>query len=463
MQKFLFCFVFNRLKHASYKGIDGFRLAYRLLNPAGGELLHKEMEAMLPAFLDFTRLSDDDAEQAFNDRIQFRRLCTCSLQGVYEKIIQEVGTGRRYEHVIATATPHCIDRVRLRTIETFDLDEVYAPGFEQIPFALPPEVGLRSWKRLRRIARRLSFFAFFDMSLHAYVWFWQVFERALRYTVLSNCLGTLYFFDVYTPAFHLLAEYCSYYLPEHEIVYFVEEQMPYHYLRYSQIKGTLVVSSDIQKEQAELLHQRGWLLANKFMTYGPDIPTHPQDPKRTEAVYDIGFISSGEWARRFGRQQVRAEEYELVRAGEFLDNQLARTATSVLDVVLKYAQAHDLSVCIYPHPYERLLLKQDIRPPWFAFVDNESVYMDRHESSNSEETVKEAFVSVSSQSTLTLKRLEQGYRNSFQGGYGFPNTDADFMDTLGKYCSYYFATLDELCDKLEGVFYADAPRSSSLI
>ena len=448
-------FVFNWSRRHSFQGLDVFKMFFHWMNPSGGRFVQDEMNLLLPYHGHYSALDDDSWEIYIYDRRFFRQLCDKRLYELRSQIIAERGVGSYYEHLIAAAAPEHLKSIRQRLKCALEVADAYAPGNEDRPFALALNTRFGSDRRIRLITWLTSRLAYLDFSCRSYSWLWMTIEPALRYSLLEPCIGTFYFFSTYTPAVQLLVGFCSYQFKDHNIVVFAEEQLPYIYLRYMKVRGTLVFDSNLMYTQAKLLQQYGYLVGNKILGYNLSSIETPQDPSRKEAGFDIGFISSGEWARRFGRQELQPEEYDLIRKGEFLNEPEVKAAESLLTAVLCYAQDHGLTVCIYPHPYERILQQAGIDAPWLSKIDLRTVFWDSGYEKSSEETVQRSYVTVSYQSTLTFKRIEQGYKHSLQAGYGYPSAEQLFMDTLGQYRSFFFSDDDELYRKLDILFSTD--------
>jgi hypothetical protein len=128
----------------------------------------------------------------------------------------------------------------------------------------------------------------------------------------------------------------------------------------------------------------------------------------------------------------------------YADNPFTAKTTEILDTMASMARDNGWRFKIYPHPFERSLLRdQGIEPPYMHLVDGKNIFFDTV-GEDSRALMGEAIVAVSLQSTLIFERLDAGYQYSYV--YHWDDLSRDVFDPVaaGPFADRCFENMDEL-------------------
>lgn len=228
---------------------------------------------------------------------------------------------------------------------------------------------------------------------------------------------------------------------------FLTGTTPLHpFFRYAHLRIPIVLSSRAQVPEFEHYRSVGEARYSEPILAGNEFALDFDAIESREPTCDIGYYSSGEWARVGGR--IRAEDFEAVRRGAYLDNPLWRSAAEIMEHLAALSRERGWTLVIYPHPLERQLLDAGIEMPYAHLIDGETVRFDRGDAS-SRMKLYEPRAAVSALSTAIWERIELGLGCSFV--YAFPDSGLDIVDpvALGEFAECIFASFDELDARLD--------------
>ena len=135
--------------------------------------------------------------------------------------------------------------------------------------------------------------------------------------------------------------------------------------------------------------------------------------------------------------------------GQFASNVYAKKADELVRALADYAADRGHSLRIYPHPYERQLLRQGVELPYADLIDPPRVTIDT-DGADSRQRIYEPRVAVSLQSSFIWERLDLGLDASFIFSFGDPELDAFNPESLGQYAKNVFSDVDGLRTLLDG-------------
>lgn len=326
--------------------------------------------------------------------------------------------------------------------------------------ARPPIRRTGSALRWRCLGVALALLALLDFSSARYTYLADALLEIQIYARVANSTHRLFVFHLYSHIHYLLATY----LVRHTDVQVIA--IPFGCLLWSRMRLTHIPVSmgltlDVQMEEARYLMgtegfaPRDIRRVGGFRVYNPRESDEAASPN--EGHYDIGFVSSGDWARRAADDQAWAsEEIESVRQRAHAENERARLSDELLRDVVGYARSRGLTVRIYPHPYERRLIRHhDVQPPWLKYLEPGVVTWDDSDARTSDESIREAKVAVSVLSSLILYRLEDGFDQSYIYDFHADGLQLLNREALGKYARNVFSSFDELKQSLDAYFGAE--------
>ncbi len=237
----------------------------------------------------------------------------------------------------------------------------------------------------------------------------------------------------------------------------VHQSMPlYGNQRLLHVPVTAVVTSRVNVPEAEYFRNSGEFRAETIL-YRPgyfvdERPVAVRDESRP--LYDLGFFSSGDWAREDGLY--RARDIEAVRAGRYRGSVYERCAEEVLRWLAEYAATQRRTLRIYLHPYERELLNEHgIWPPYSGLADGEYISMDV-QPGHSRGGFFEVDVAIALRSSTIWQRLDLGLERSFMYAFEDPEVGNMLPESLGAFRHNVFGTADELFCKLDACFSGDS-------
>jgi len=304
-----------------------------------------------------------------------------------------------------------------------------------------PAGGRGPWIRWYWLGVAASLLALTDWSPRRYRWLGGL---LLDVQSLARALpGTrkAYVFSLHDRRPYLIATF----LAKHsgaEVVPVFQNIPLYRNCRYFHLELPVVLTSRVNIPEVAYYAAQGIFRATESVYRAGEYvaDTHGLDP--AQATYDVGFFSSGEWARVGGLYQTK--DVEAIRRGELADNVYARTAETLLAALAHHVRARGRTLRIYPHPFERRLMSEHgIEPPYAGLEDGETVTVDR-EGGDSRGKVYEPRVAVSLQSSFVWERLDLGLDDTFVYAFADQELNAFLPESLGAYQANVFRDEDEM-------------------
>ena len=285
-----------------------------------------------------------------------------------------------------------------------------------------------------------------DWSERRYSWLGGALVEMQLFKRLEPELARVYVFILYDRRQYLLLTF----LARHTrlTVTAVYQNIPLaRNCRHLHVHVPVVLTSKVNLSEVGYYRAQGSFLP-ATVTYASQrlaLETHDLQPH--EPLYDIGYYSSGEWARREGLYQVA--DAPAIRRGEFAGNPFARAAAAQIEALASYAHREHRTLRIYPHPLERRLMREGIRAPYAALADGATVTIDAGGETNSRRTVYDARVAVSLQSSFIWERLDLGLDDSFLHEFADPAMNVFERASLGPYAANVCRGVDELIAKVD--------------
>lgn len=300
--------------------------------------------------------------------------------------------------------------------------------------------------------------AFLDFGERRYQWWGMVLADVQAYVRVIGELETVYCFGLYDRRPYALAAYLAQHTRVRVVL--VYQNIPlYRNCRHLHLRVPAVLTSRVNLPEAEYFRTQGLFRPSEIIYKSQEFALDFADLEPSAPVVDIGFFSSGEWARTGGLYQ--SDDAEAIRVGAFADNEYARTSETIAEALAVYAREHGLTLRIYPHPLERRLKAEEaIEPPYATLVDGRTVTIDESGES-SRRKIYEPRVAVSLQSSFIWERLDLGLDASFIYEWGDAEKNPFLREGLGPYADNLFRDADELAAKLDRVFAPESRRTPS--
>ena len=325
-------------------------------------------------------------------------------------------------------------------------------------------LGREAWRRPRRRAAAAwwlwwlrgvgwALLGLADWSERRYAWLGGALVDMQLFKRLEGELDQVYVFALYDRRQYLLLTF----LARHTrlTVTAVYQNIPLaRNCRHLHVAVPVVLTSKVNLCEVDYYRAQGsfWPLKVTYASQEYALDTHDLAPHAP--LYDIGYYSSGEWARREGLYQVRATDVERVRRGDFADNPYARAAADQLAALAAYARKEQRTLRIYPHPLERGFMRDGIAPPYATLADGDSVSIDGGSDATSRHTIYEARVAVSLQSSFIWERLDLGLDDSFLHEFPDPAMNVFERAALGRYARNVCPGSDDLMAKVDAALRA---------
>lgn len=210
--------------------------------------------------------------------------------------------------------------------------------------------------------------------------------------------------------------------------------------------------SKIQEEEWSYYRKKGEVLAKTEVYIGSGDICEFVDDQNMKEIVDIGFFSTGYWARSKTGQRVGT-------LGQIDNNKKQGNVgyeyeKRIFLTILDYAKEHNLSVKYYPHPYEREIWRAyGLLPPLSEYVDDITVFCDDMELQNSHKALGEPVVAVSGFSSSIFQRIDRGYKYNLLLQFDRIIGEKMFeIDSMGSYKDIFFIDMDELIFKLRRIW-----------
>jgi hypothetical protein len=287
-----------------------------------------------------------------------------------------------------------------------------------------------------------------DWSERRYTWLGGALVDMQLFKRLEGELGQIYLFAFYDRRQYLLLTF----LARHTQVTAtaVYQNIPLaRNCRHLHVEVPVVLTSKVNLSEVDYYRSQGSFrpLTVTYASQEYALDTH--DLERHAPLYDIGYYSSGEWARRDGLYQARPGDLERVRRGDFADNPYARAAAAQIAALAGYARKEHRTLRLYPHPLERALMRGGIAPPYAGLTDGVAVTIDDSDQETSRHTVYDARVAVSLQSSFIWERLDLGLDDSYLHEFADRAMNPFERAALGRYAENVCSSSDELIAKVD--------------
>ncbi len=216
---------------------------------------------------------------------------------------------------------------------------------------------------------------------------------------------------------------------------------------------TIILSSKMQLVQFNYLCNIGWIkIINAKVEIAESLFIMHHNDFPREIKYDLGFFSSGEWARRNGL--FRGDNLAEIGKNISNSNELAKLSESILEFLVPFALKNKLKLKIYLHPYEReLITHYKIFPPFYKYIDNTNIF-NSDLSSNSISNLFEIQLSIITISSILFDRDAYDLDSLFFVNENINGmlTDVFYQKKYFPNSSNHFSNLEELENGLINYF-----------
>lgn len=287
-----------------------------------------------------------------------------------------------------------------------------------------------------------------DWSAQRYTWLGGALVDMQLFKRLEGELDQVYLFGFYDRRQYLLLTFLARHT--HITATAVYQNVPLaRNCRHLHVEVPVVLTSRVNLSEVDYYRERGSFrpLSVTYASQEYALDTHDLAPHAP--LYDIGYYSSGEWARREGLYQAGPDDLERVRHGEFADNPYARAADTQIAALVAYAHKEHRTLRIYPHPLERGLMRAGVALPYAGLADGVDVSIDDGGEATSRRTIYDTRVAVSLQSSFIWERLDLGLDDSYLHEFPDPAMNVFERAALGRYAGNVCATSDELIAKVD--------------
>ncbi|MDR1775068.1 MAG: hypothetical protein LBS17_01190 [Actinomycetes bacterium] len=223
---------------------------------------------------------------------------------------------------------------------------------------------------------------------------------------------------------------------------------------WSQVRGTTVLVSEFQMQQAANLHSKGLFASGDYRLIdqqkylqGLGDATLVKRPIR----YDIGFISSGIWARPAHADRAEPHHFQQMKEGTFVPRPDAGYEMELFRFLISFAEKRRLSLALYLHPYEKQVIEMGVTSPWERMDGVGTRFVIPEYGQSSVECIAETRVQISVISTLIWKCIDFGMTDAFQSMRALDQigTTDVFLESCGPWRRHYFQSFEELEDRLD--------------
>jgi hypothetical protein len=302
------------------------------------------------------------------------------------------------------------------------------------------------WLRWYLFGLLVALLSLLDLSARRYLWWAGIFADIQAFARVRRASERVYLFGLYDRRPYVMGAF----LKRHTDleVYLVYQNIPlYRNCRHLHFAVPVVLTSRVNLAEVEYYRSLGQFRATDVIyasqEFGLDMAGLEPSPPR----YDIGFFSSGEWARKGGLYQ--SDDVDAIRRGAFLGNEYALKATEILDALAEYGRSHGRTLRVYPHPLERRLKsKHGIEPPFARLADGQTLSVD-WSGESSRAKIYEPTAAVSLQSSFIWERLDLGLDSSFIYEWDDAEKNPFAREALGAYARNLFQDVRELAEELD--------------
>ncbi len=240
------------------------------------------------------------------------------------------------------------------------------------------------------------------------------------------------------------------------VVYIPSNSRLLEYMRYGYFKDVcIILTSPPQLDELKYYIDRGGVkLANSKVENWSYLFSARSSKFSKDVVYDLGFFSSGEWARSKG--WFRTYDIHKIRENLKEGNEYWKLAKDVLGFLINYAKRHNLRLNIFLHPFEKdLIRKFGFYPPFVDYVDDKNIFI-CHDDRTSSSNFFEAKVGVITTSSILYDRLKFDLETYFyspkQEGLSGIKPPYYYKKLLPSFSNFAFENLKELDEKLNRSF-----------
>jgi hypothetical protein len=215
----------------------------------------------------------------------------------------------------------------------------------------------------------------------------------------------------------------------------------YRWMRPCHLRAPIVLCSRVQEPELRSLAEQGINHAGPAVYAGNEYALDLVGVSKEPSV-DMGYFSSGMWARIGGLAQTR--DIDGIRAGRYADNPFYAATEPIIEAMAGIARERNLRLVIYLHPFERRLMNEHgIRPPFARFADDVNIVLSTAEGS-SRPHMFEPKVAVSLQSTIIWERIDAGVMSSYIYRFADPSMNGFDPDALPGFERSWLGDIDTL-------------------
>lgn len=312
----------------------------------------------------------------------------------------------------------------------------------------------RAARRWRWRARRAALASFLDFSKRRYRWWGDVLSTVHTFAQALDHIDKAYVARPYDRRSYVIATWLQRQARIKALIIF--QSMPlYGNQRDLHVPVTVVLTSKVNIPEVRYFAAQGHFKAGEVLYRSQEYLLERAAMQPAPPLYDIGFFSTGDWARIDGTYW--ASDIDKVRAGDYRGNVYEKMSMRILEALVNYARSHQRTLRIYMHPYERRLLNDEgIEPPYRGFADGRWVSIDERPG-NSRVAHYEPDVAVALRSGTIWERIDLGLERSFMYVYEDLSLGNLLPAAVGEYQRNLFYSTDELFAKLDECF-AEATR-----
>jgi hypothetical protein len=308
-----------------------------------------------------------------------------------------------------------------------------------------PDGGRGPWLRWYALGVVASLCALTDFSPRRHRWLGGLLLDIQSVARAAPGIRRAYVFSLHDRRAYLIATFLAKHTGVEVLPVFQNIPM-YRNCRYFHLDVAIILTSRVNVPEVEYYRALDIFKGGDVVYRGGEYIADTVDLESAPPTFDLGYFSSGEWARSGGLYQ--SGDIDAIRRGDLADTPYARTAQSLIEALAKHAHANGLTLRLYPHPVERRLWDEHgIEPPYAGLDDGSVVTIDRS-GRDSRSKVYEPRVAVSLQSSFIWERLDLGLDASYIYAFADQSLNVFARESLGRYAENVFLDEAELIDKV---------------
>lgn len=308
-----------------------------------------------------------------------------------------------------------------------------------------PQGGRGPWLRWYALGFAASLLALTDVSGRRYRWLGGLLLDVQSLARALPGMRRAYVFGLHDRRPYLIVTF----LAKHtgvEVLPVFQNIPLYRNCRFFHLEVPVVVTSRVNVVEVEHFRAQGDFRATEVVYRGGEYVADTAGLVPGPPAYDIGYFSSGEWAREGGLYQ--SDDADAIGRGDLADNVYAKTAERLVEALAAFARANGRTLRVYPHPMERRLWNDHgIEPPYAGLEDGCTVTIDRS-GRDSRTRIHEPRVAVSLQSSFIWERLDLGLDDSYIYEFADQSLNVFARESLGRYAKNVFRDEAELLEKV---------------